>query len=205
MIAIEIREPGEPDVLVPVERPTPVAGPGEVLIKVARRRRQPARRHAAARHAIRRRPARPTFPASRSRARSRRSAPDVTRLARRRRGLRARRRRRLRRVLRRAGAAVSAGAARARSRSPPRRFPKRSSPSGPTSSSADGCRPASRSSIHGGSSGIGTTAIQLARARRRARVRDRRVGRQVRGLRAARRRARASTIARRISSRRSAS
>ncbi len=34
MIAIEIREPGEPDVLVPVERPRPVAGPGEVLIKV---------------------------------------------------------------------------------------------------------------------------------------------------------------------------
>ena len=35
MIAIEIREPGEPDVLVPVERPTPTARSGEVLIKVA--------------------------------------------------------------------------------------------------------------------------------------------------------------------------
>jgi len=35
MIAIEIREPGEPDVLVPVERPTPVPAPGEVLIRVA--------------------------------------------------------------------------------------------------------------------------------------------------------------------------
>jgi putative PIG3 family NAD(P)H quinone oxidoreductase len=35
MIAIEIREPGEPEVLVPVERPTPVPGSGEVLIKVA--------------------------------------------------------------------------------------------------------------------------------------------------------------------------
>jgi putative PIG3 family NAD(P)H quinone oxidoreductase len=35
MIAIEIREPGEPDVLVPVERPMPVPGAGEVLIKVA--------------------------------------------------------------------------------------------------------------------------------------------------------------------------
>jgi putative PIG3 family NAD(P)H quinone oxidoreductase len=35
MIAIEIREPGEPDVLVPVERPIPVPAPGEVLIKVA--------------------------------------------------------------------------------------------------------------------------------------------------------------------------
>ncbi|HEV8346363.1 MAG TPA: NAD(P)H-quinone oxidoreductase [Vicinamibacterales bacterium] len=35
MIAIEIREPGEPDVLVPVERPMPVPAAGEVLIKVA--------------------------------------------------------------------------------------------------------------------------------------------------------------------------
>jgi NADPH2:quinone reductase len=35
MIAIEIREPGEPEVLVPVERPTPAPGSGEVLIKVA--------------------------------------------------------------------------------------------------------------------------------------------------------------------------
>jgi len=35
MIAIEIREPGEPDVLVPVDRPTPTPGDGEVLIKVA--------------------------------------------------------------------------------------------------------------------------------------------------------------------------
>lgn len=34
MIAIAIREPGGPDVLVPVERPVPVPGPGEVLIKV---------------------------------------------------------------------------------------------------------------------------------------------------------------------------
>jgi len=35
MIAIEIREPGEPDVLVPVERPTPVPAADEVLIRVA--------------------------------------------------------------------------------------------------------------------------------------------------------------------------
>src|SRR3989442_1119099 len=35
MIAIEIREPGEPDVLVPVERPAPTPGSGEVLIKVS--------------------------------------------------------------------------------------------------------------------------------------------------------------------------
>jgi NADPH2:quinone reductase len=35
MTVIEIREPGGPDVLVPADRPEPVAGPGEVLIKVA--------------------------------------------------------------------------------------------------------------------------------------------------------------------------
>jgi putative PIG3 family NAD(P)H quinone oxidoreductase len=35
MIAVEITRPGEPDVLVAVERPRPVPAPGEVLIKVA--------------------------------------------------------------------------------------------------------------------------------------------------------------------------
>src|SRR6188508_29775 len=35
MIAIEIREPGDPDVLVAVERPIPQAAAGDVLIKVA--------------------------------------------------------------------------------------------------------------------------------------------------------------------------
>lgn len=35
MIAIAIQEPGGPEVLVPVERPVPAAGQGEVLIKVA--------------------------------------------------------------------------------------------------------------------------------------------------------------------------
>jgi NADPH2:quinone reductase len=35
MIAIEIREPGGPEVLVPVERPVPRAAAGDVLIKVA--------------------------------------------------------------------------------------------------------------------------------------------------------------------------
>ena len=35
MIAVEIREPGGPDVLTPVERPQPSPGPGEVLIAVA--------------------------------------------------------------------------------------------------------------------------------------------------------------------------
>ena len=35
MICIEINRPGGPEVLVPIERPDPVPGPGEVLIRVA--------------------------------------------------------------------------------------------------------------------------------------------------------------------------
>lgn len=34
MIAIEIRQPGGPEVLKSVERPVPVPQPGEVLVKV---------------------------------------------------------------------------------------------------------------------------------------------------------------------------
>ena len=47
MIAIEIREPGEPDVLVPVERPRPAAGCGRSPDQGRGRRRQSARRAAA--------------------------------------------------------------------------------------------------------------------------------------------------------------
>ena len=35
MIAIAIREPGGPEVLIPVERPVPAIGPNDVLIRVA--------------------------------------------------------------------------------------------------------------------------------------------------------------------------
>src|SRR4029077_11650482 len=35
MLAIEITHAGGPEVLVPVERPVPSIGPGEVLVKVA--------------------------------------------------------------------------------------------------------------------------------------------------------------------------
>ena len=71
-----------------------------------------------------------------------------------------------------------------------RRFPRRSSRCGPTCSSAAACRPGESILIHGGSSGIGTTAIQLARALVVAGVRHGRVGREVRGLRTPGRRAR---------------
>ena len=43
MKAVEISRPGGPDVLVPVERPMPEPGPGEVLIKGQRGRHQPSR------------------------------------------------------------------------------------------------------------------------------------------------------------------
>ena len=46
MIAIEIREPGDPDVLIPIERPIPTPGSGEVLIEVAAAGvNRPERRH----------------------------------------------------------------------------------------------------------------------------------------------------------------
>ena len=35
MICVEIAEPGGPDVLRAVERPEPMPGPGDVLIRVA--------------------------------------------------------------------------------------------------------------------------------------------------------------------------
>ena len=35
MTAIEIREPGGPDVLTPIERPVPLPGPGQILLRVA--------------------------------------------------------------------------------------------------------------------------------------------------------------------------
>jgi putative PIG3 family NAD(P)H quinone oxidoreductase len=35
MICVEISQPGDPEVLTPVERPDPMPGPGEVLIRVA--------------------------------------------------------------------------------------------------------------------------------------------------------------------------
>ena len=163
MIAIEIREPGGPEVLTPVERPRPAAGDGEVLIRVAaagvnrpdvlqRLGRYPPPPGAsdipglevagtidavgaggAATGASATRCAR-SWPAA--------ATPSIA----------PRRRRSV--CPCRAGSTSST----------PRRFPKRSSPCGPTCSSAAGSQPARSILVHGGSSGIGTTAIQLARA-----------------------------------------
>ena len=73
-------------------------------------------------------------------------------------------RRRLRGVLRRSDRAMPAdpgGTARPSTRRP---FPRPSSPSGRTSSIAAACKTGERVLVHGGTSGIGTTAIQLAHA-----------------------------------------
>ena len=42
MTVVGISKPGGPEVLLPETRAVPTPGPGEILIKVARRRRQPA-------------------------------------------------------------------------------------------------------------------------------------------------------------------
>ncbi len=86
------------------------------------------------------------------------------RMARRRSRLRADSRRRVRRVLPGARRAVPAGAPRvSRWRRPPA-FPRPSSRSGPTSSRSAHLTAGERFLVHGGTSGIGTTAIQLAHA-----------------------------------------
>ena len=69
MTAIEIAAPGGPEALVPVERPVPRPGPGEVLVRVAAagvNRPDVMQRQGT----TRRRPARRTSQGSRSRARS---------------------------------------------------------------------------------------------------------------------------------------
>ena len=177
MIAIEIREPGEPDVLVPVERPTPSPAAGEVLIR-SPRPASTAPTSSSGADGIRRRPARRTFPASKCRASIEALGAGVHRLARRRRGLRARHRRRLRRVLRGAGAAVPAGSARHGRRSTAAAIPETFFTVWTNVFQRGRLQPGESLLVHGGSSGIGTTAIQLATAQGLARVRDGRVGRR---------------------------
>ena len=134
---------------MPVERPDPVPGPEEVLIRRRRSGREPAGRSSA-----------------QGRLSASAGASDIPGLevsgtiaaigagvrqwkvddA----GVRARRRRRLRDDVRGAGAAVPAGAGRASTSWPRRRFPRRSSPSGPTCSIEAGCAPARRRSFTAG-------------------------------------------------------
>ena len=162
VIAIEIRGHGKPEVLAAVERPRPSIGPGDVLIKVAAagiNRPDVMQRQGW----YPRRPARPTFPGSKWRERWRRLAtrPDPGAPA--------------TRSARSSGAAATPSTAARRRRSACR------SPKGWTSIHAAAVPETTFTVwtnmfergrvvrgetvlIHGGSSGIGTTAIQLGRA-----------------------------------------
>ena len=163
MRAVEIAEPGGPDVLRLVERPIPEPGPGEVLIRIAAagvNRPDVFQRPAVHAAAGRLRSAR-----TRSIRHDRRAGEGCHAMAARRSSVCAPRGWRLRPVLRRAGGPVSAGAARLSTIEAAARCPRPSSRSGPTCSSAGGCDGGSRCWCTAASSGIGTTAIQLARAR----------------------------------------
>ena len=179
MRAIEIAEPGGPDVLRLVERPVPQTGSGGRADSRRGGRREPARCVAASRPLHARRP----------------GASDSARPRSGRHGRGGRRRGD------RAGAAAmpcarswpaaamrstasrrrcsACRSRRASTSSRPRRFPKRSSRCGPTSSIAARCSRAKSMLVHGGSSGIGTTAIQLGHARGARVVRHRGQRREV--------------------------
>ena len=167
MLAIEISSPGGPEVLRPVRRPLPVPGAGEVLIQVAaagvnrpdvlqrgplsaaaRRLRPPGLEVAGTVVAIGAGRRRAGASATRCARSSPAAATPSTASPRRRSACRSR------------AASMS---------SRPRRCPRRSSPCGPTSSSAGGSQPGETLLVHGGASGIGTTAIQMAQRARRAR------------------------------------
>ena len=175
---VAAREPGPPDVLALAEGRVPQPQGRRGADRGEPRRRQPARLPAARRDTIRRRPMRRRSSASRSPARSSRCGEGVTRLARRRSRLRADAGRRLRRVLHDAGRRSACRFPRACRRSRRRACRRTTSPSGTTCSTAAACARGETVLIHGGSSGIGLAAIQLAKAVRRDRDHDRRQRRQ---------------------------
>ena len=113
---------------------------------------------------------------------------DAAGLAARRPRVRADQRRRLRGILRRAGARNACPGRTATTRCAPRRCRRRISPSGPTCSGGGRLARGETALIHGGTGGIGVTAIQLAREFGAERVRHRRVGREMRRLPPPRRR-----------------
>ena len=163
MTYIRIDRFGPPEVLVPAPMAVPRPAPGEVLIKVAAAGDQPARRAAAPGRlpAAARRQRR-----SRPRGRGRDRGPGRGRrgLAGWRAGDGAGELRRLCRVLRRTRTAAPARSRRICRWSRRAACPRPTSRSGATSSSAAASRPGETLLVHGGSSGIGTTAIQLAKA-----------------------------------------
>ena len=201
MRAVTVSEPGGPEVLGWGEVPDPVCGPGEVVVDVAATRGQP-RRPAAAAGLLPAAAGRLATSSAWSAAASISEVGEgVDRLGGRRRGVRAARRRRLRRAGRRPGraAAARAGGRRAGRRRP--RCPRWPARSGRTSSCSPACSRGETLLVHGGSSGIGTMAIQLAaRASARGSFTTAGTAGEARRLPRAGRRRRASTTARRTSS-----
>ena len=188
MIAIEIRAPGGPEVLVAVERPTPVPADGEVLIKVAaagvnrpdifqRLGRYPPPPGASDIPGLE---VAGTIEQRGAQVRNWRVGDEVCAL------------------VAGGGYAEYCAAPAPQCLPVPRRLDVVAAAAIPetfftvwTNVFERGRLQAGESLlVHGGSSGIGTTAIQLARARGVARVRDGGIGGEVRGLRAPRRRAR---------------
>ena len=162
MHAVVITEPGGPEVLQWTEVARPGARTGRGPHRRGRVRGQPGR-HDAAPGALPAAAGRAALPGPRVLGHHRRRRRRRDRLAAGRPGVRAAGRRRLRREGRGPGRPAAA-----RSRRPPRssrppRCPRRSAPCTPTSSSGARLAKGETLLIHGGGSGIGTTAIQLAK------------------------------------------
>ncbi len=154
---------GGPEVMRPVAGPVPQPKPYEVLIRVLAagvNRPDIAQRQGALSAAAGRQPDPGPGSGGRDRGRRRRGG-DV---ACRRPCLRAGQWRRLCRILRRPGDAMPALAARLRRDARGARCRRIISPSGPTCSCWAGSARGESLLVHGGSSGIGVTAIQLADA-----------------------------------------
>ena len=176
MIAIDPAAPGGPEVLQPVERPVPKPGPGEVLIRV----------EAAGvnRPDVMQRlgfypppPGAPTIPGLEVAGHDRRAGEGVAIGEP---GLRPGRGRRLCRILRRARRPVPAGARPASRWSRRRRCPETFFTVWTNLFQRGGARAGDTVLVHGGTSGIGTTAILLGKAVRPDRHRHRRLGREMR-------------------------
>ena len=163
MHAITIPEPGGPEALVWAEVPDPVPGEGEVLVEVVAERRQPRRPPAAAgllQPAARRLP----VPRPGVLRPDRRARPRRLRLGRRRRGVRAARGRRVRREGRRARPASCCPCPTGVDLVTAAALPEVTCTVWSNVFMVAHLRPGETLLVHGGSSGIGTMAIQLAKA-----------------------------------------
>ena len=163
MQVIEITKPGGPEVLRPATRPVPEPGPGRGADRSRRRGREPARLLPAGRDlcATARR-LRPSRSGSRRHHRAARSRSHAVESGRRR--VRADAGRRLRAVLRHSGGALSARAARGSTLVEAASLPETFFTVWINVFERARLAPGETLLVQGGSSGIGVTAIQMARA-----------------------------------------